>query len=613
MTCPTCGSPYSTEIRFCPNDGSVLRPLGGDVDELVGRIIDERYCLERKVGQGGMGEVYLGEHVRTRRKCAVKIINRSLARDVEALNRFIREATNAGRINHPHVAGVYDFGETDDGLLYLAMEYVDGEPLSKLIEREGALSPARAVEIARQVADAVGAAHELGIIHRDLKPSNIMIARDRRGGDLVKVVDFGIARTVGDEQQRLTRTGLVIGTPEYMSPEQLIGDPVEARSDIYSLGCILYQMLTGEHAFGGTAAHVITRRLTEPPPRPRTKNPAIPKPLDDVIVTALGRTPAERFPSMDAMREALLAAPTQPVTTGPRRVAAWLGLDGITGERAAETPVAHADEPAAEDAPDEQASLAGTSGATPPAEFPVEPSGIDDAAVYPEPGGAIQPDGADGWDESDEAGDFPAYAADADGPGEDYYDFAPPAESSDPYLEGVPPNLLEEVESRLGASSEELAPDYRPRRRLPMAVLGVAVLAALLISAFIVFAPGPVEPELAEGADWQAPVDPAPEPEPLPLPPQPDTVHLALANLRAQLALADREDSDRNFAAAIGLLRTVGSSLTALSAENADVQELRSLADSARTHLESVERRCRSLAQVERQRGGVPPNCEPGG
>jgi serine/threonine protein kinase len=389
QVCPSCGAEYGPDIRFCPQDGSTLRPKAQSGAELVGRVIDERYHLLEKIGEGGMGRVYLAEHLRTQRRCAIKVISRALTHDPEAVGRFGREATNASRISHPNVAAVYDFGETDDGLLYLALEYVEGAPLSQLLEREGILSPARATEITRQVAEGLSAAHELGIVHRDLKPSNIIIACTRKGSDLAKVVDFGIAKATGEEQQQLTRTGFVIGTPEYMSPEQLIGDPVDPRSDIYSLGCILYEMLVGEHAFGGAAAQVITRRLTEPPPRPRAKNPQIPKPLDEIVVRALGRAPEERFQTVEALRDALLLAPAQPVSTGPRRIAAWLGLGAPRSEPRAEpvTPGAPHPSPAAVSAGHavRQPHLTPGGGPTEGAEPPPAPVSLIPPPVTPGP------------------------------------------------------------------------------------------------------------------------------------------------------------------------------------------------------------------------------------
>src|SRR5262249_31117197 len=183
------------------------------------------------------------------RKSALKVMHASMVKDVDAISRFNREASNASRISHPNVAAVYDFGETSDGLIFLAMEFVDGPPLTTIIEQTGSLAPARAAEITRQAAEALALAHDMGIVHRDLKPDNVMIARTRDGSDLVKVVDFGIAKAAGNASQRVTKTGLVVGTPEYMSPEQLAGESLDGRSDIYSLALVAFNMLTGRLPF----------------------------------------------------------------------------------------------------------------------------------------------------------------------------------------------------------------------------------------------------------------------------------------------------------------------------------------------------------------------------
>ena len=231
-----------------------------------GALIADRYRVIGRLGQGGMGQVYLAEHVRMGRKSALKIMNPGMAHDPDSVNRFNREAANASRINHTNVASIYDFGETDDGLLFLAMEYVEGQPLSTTIAREGALPLRRAASIARQVAAALRVAHHLGIVHRDLKPDNIMIASDIDGSELVKVVDFGIAKAVANEGQKVTRTGLSIGTPEYMSPEQLASENVDARSDIYSLGLVTFAMLTGELPFPAvTTRETLVARLVDKP------------------------------------------------------------------------------------------------------------------------------------------------------------------------------------------------------------------------------------------------------------------------------------------------------------------------------------------------------------
>jgi serine/threonine-protein kinase len=303
--CPQCGSEYETVDRFCPRDGSPLRPKSGG-DPLVGRVIADRYLVLAPLGEGGMGRVYLGEHVKMNRQCAIKVMNASLVNDTESLQRFAREASNAARILHPNVAAVFDYGEMDK-IVYLVMEYVEGEPLSVILAREGALEPRRAIEIARQIADGLHGAHELGIVHRDLKPDNVIVARTRSGKEVPKVVDFGIAKALSEApQDALTRSGLVIGTPEYMSPEQLLGDPVDARADIYSLGCILYQMLTGSAAFAGdTREQMIRRRLHEAPPHVRDVDPSLPGRLDTLIVHMLARSPDDRLASAAEVRDQL--------------------------------------------------------------------------------------------------------------------------------------------------------------------------------------------------------------------------------------------------------------------------------------------------------------------
>src|SRR2546430_1260607 len=221
----------------------------------------------KKLGEGGMGQVYLAEHVKMGRKSAIKVMSPSMVHDPDAVARFNREAANASRISHPNVCAVYDFGKVPDGVIYLAMEFIEGEPLTELLAREGELLVARAGAIFLQVADALQAAHDLGIVHRDLKPDNVMLSRGRDGMDTVKVVDFGIAKAVGGrDNQKVTKTGLLVGTPEFMSPEQLAGDPVDGRSDLYALALVFFKMLTGELPFAGTTAQdTMVQRLTDEP------------------------------------------------------------------------------------------------------------------------------------------------------------------------------------------------------------------------------------------------------------------------------------------------------------------------------------------------------------
>ncbi|HMA24774.1 MAG TPA: protein kinase [Gemmatimonadaceae bacterium] len=323
--CPQCGSEYETGDRFCPKDGSSLRPKAAG-DPLIGRVIADRYLMLARIGEGGMGRVYLAEHVKMTRQCAIKVMNPSLVNDPDSLQRFAREASNAARILHPNVAAVFDYGEADK-IVYLVMEYVDGESLSTIIARDGPLDPRRAIDIARQVADGLSAAHELGIVHRDLKPDNVILTHTRGGKEIAKVVDFGIAKAIAEApQDALTRSGLVIGTPEYMSPEQLLGDPVDERADIYSLGCILYQMLTGAQAFtADTREQMIRRRLHEAPPHVRDIDPNLPRRLDTLIVHMLARSPTDRLASAAEARDQLDPALTlggwDPSTlTAPRRI-----------------------------------------------------------------------------------------------------------------------------------------------------------------------------------------------------------------------------------------------------------------------------------------------------
>jgi eukaryotic-like serine/threonine-protein kinase len=314
--CPVCSTEYADDVKFCPNDGQTLR-AAAPANDLVGQVVADRYHVVKKLGEGGMGQVYLAEHVKMGRRSAIKVMNPSMVHDPDAVARFNREAANASRITHPNVCAVYDFGETSDGLIYLAMEFIEGEPLTDLLEREGALPLARATAIFLQTADALQAAHDLGIVHRDLKPDNIMLTRGRGGADVVKVVDFGIAKAVGGDEagQKVTKTGLVVGTPEFMSPEQLSGDKLDGRSDLYSLALVFYRMLTGKLPFDATTVQeTMIKRLTDEPLKLAESRPdlSFPAGLQPVVDTALARTPAERYQTV-----AKFAGDIAAVTGGP--------------------------------------------------------------------------------------------------------------------------------------------------------------------------------------------------------------------------------------------------------------------------------------------------------
>lgn len=307
--CPICGTEYGDDAAFCSRDRSSLRPASeGKSSGLVGQLIGERYQVERRLGEGGMGEVYLARHVLMGRQCALKVMSQALSRDPDAVSRFNREATNASRISHPNVCAVYDFGLTPDGLVYLAMEYVEGRALSEVLDDEGPLLVPRAATLIAQCAHGLQVAHDLGIVHRDLKPDNIMVtaAKER---EIAKLVDFGIAKAVQSEPgQRVTRTGFVVGTPEYMAPEQLAGDPLDGRSDQYALALVFYRAITGTLPFeGNSVQETLVKRLTDPPRPLAVARPdgRFPAGLQGVMDRALARNPEERYPTVTAFSEAV--------------------------------------------------------------------------------------------------------------------------------------------------------------------------------------------------------------------------------------------------------------------------------------------------------------------
>ena len=321
--CPTCGTEYPLSERFCPRDGTALRSSNAQAD-LLGSIVAERYHILKKLGEGGMGTVYLAEHVKMGRKAALKVMNPGMNSDPDAIARFNREAANASRLNHPNVCGIYDFGETPEGLIYLAMEFIEGESLTSLIEKSGALAAPRAASIIHQAADALAVAHDYGIVHRDLKPDNIMIAKGRDNTDLVKVVDFGIAKASSSDAQKVTKTGLVVGTPEYMSPEQLAGDKLDGRSDIYSLGLVAFNCLTGKLPFpSNSAQEAMIMRLTDQPKTLAEMKPDVawPAELQAVMDKALARDVNDRYAKASEFGRDIAKA----VENMPQAVAAGAG------------------------------------------------------------------------------------------------------------------------------------------------------------------------------------------------------------------------------------------------------------------------------------------------
>ncbi|HET7539209.1 MAG TPA: protein kinase [Polyangiaceae bacterium] len=306
-------------------------------DKFVGKSLPGGYYILDLISVGGMGRVYRAEQAALGRTVAVKIIHPHLLSDENSALRFMTEARAASQLNHPNSIAVFDFGRTDDGQPYLVMEFLRGKDLARVAYEEGPLPFSRIVEVLRQALAALSEAHELGIVHRDLKPENVILEPLRRGGDFVKVVDFGLAKLRADAQTpSVTSPGIVCGTPDYMAPEQGRGDAIDGRSDLYSVGVVLFQLLTGRLPFeADSPTQVVMMHLTIPVPDPRQVAPErnIPEPLVDVVLKALAKDPKKRFQDAaefaDALKNALILAesvrPDQRSTLPPNSL-----LGGIT-------------------------------------------------------------------------------------------------------------------------------------------------------------------------------------------------------------------------------------------------------------------------------------------
>jgi serine/threonine-protein kinase len=334
LHCPTCGRDYADEVKVCPEDGDALQADSTvaaeiPVDPLIGRAFDGKYRLDERLGQGGMGTVYRATHLLIDRPVAVKVLNPRLVEDEEAQERFRREARAAGRLQHMNAVAVTDFGRTDDGFVYIVMELLLGRSLREVLAREAPLDPARAVSIMLQTSAAVSAAHEAGIIHRDLKPGNIFVVQRKHAPPIIKVLDFGIAKLAADaldeddDPQTLTQVGVMIGTPRYMSPEQCDSRRLTPASDVYSLGIILYELLTGTTPFtGSTPLAVAMKHSTEMPRPPRDFLASIPVELEELVLHALEKRPEDRPADAGEFRQELYG------------IAERLGLEHAAGHSA---------------------------------------------------------------------------------------------------------------------------------------------------------------------------------------------------------------------------------------------------------------------------------------
>jgi len=335
--CPKCGTVYADTARFCPRDGNMLVEVqakppsspapavssGGDTAvrtppapskgldraaSLSGQLLDARYQVLKKLGEGGMSYVYLAREVATAHEVAIKVLSPKLATDRSSVERLRREAGLAMRLDHPNVCRIMRLGESEDGLIYLVMPFLKGELLSDREVKGGPMDAATGIDLLRQVCAGLHHAHELQIVHRDLKPENIMLVLDDGGVERAVVMDFGLAkeRRADPSIAKLTATGIILGTPEFMSPEQIRGKQLDARSDLYALGIVAFEMFTGKLPFQGrNAQEMMIARLRGQPMALRQLRPDLPPGLDKALARAMESNPDRRYTTALEFAEAL--------------------------------------------------------------------------------------------------------------------------------------------------------------------------------------------------------------------------------------------------------------------------------------------------------------------
>ncbi len=305
---PLPPSTSSRSVSIPPRPGVSERPSGPD--PLIGRIINDRFRIVSMIARGGMGKVYRAEQVPLGREVALKVLHPSYSgdSDPEFHRRFFLEASTTAKLTHPNTVSIFDYGRTEDDVYYIAMELLDGKTLHRALRESGPMDPARILHIVAQICRSLREAHELGVIHRDLKPANIYLVVHGDEREFVKVLDFGLVKSLEDTGEDLTQTGLFMGSPKYMSPEQIRGERVDGRADVYSLGVIMYEMLTGKVPFDRTnSVNILMAHVHEQPPRMADINPnvAIPPLLEQVVMKTMAKKPEDRYASMDALLSAL--------------------------------------------------------------------------------------------------------------------------------------------------------------------------------------------------------------------------------------------------------------------------------------------------------------------
>jgi len=331
---------------FCPNDGARLVKLKSRPDALLGRVFDDRYELRAMIGQGGMGTVYRGWQRSVDREVAIKVIHPKLSMVRAAAKRFLREARLSSRLSQPNIVNVHDFGQTEDGILYLVMELLRGHPLADDLRLRRPLPLRRIITITSQICDALESAHGQGIIHRDLKPQNILLLDDPPGRDLLKILDFGLAKSLASETTSLvTRTDAVLGTPLYMPPEHILGKPSDQRADLYSLGCLLYQMSCGRPPFRRDNINALLGAHIHDPPPPLPDT--VPPRLAGTIQRLLRKEPEDRFATAGLVHDEMDALAAGSMDAAPEVAAPTAGSDRAPAA-AAEPPPPRRSDSAAE-------------------------------------------------------------------------------------------------------------------------------------------------------------------------------------------------------------------------------------------------------------------------